>query len=448
MFWGAWIIIPVLAEIVPSIGSLFLLNRRFRTKKKGLKKPALYPEISLIVPVYNSQDTLYACIQSIHDSSYPTESIRVFLVNNKGKDDSFSVFARCQKDFPDLKMQWLNSEQGKSRAMNLALYNSEGKYIINLDSDGILEKNALTNLVDVFENDLSLNVMTGTILTQPELIEKTPGFWLRFVQKLEFMEYAQAFLAGRSYASMATGVYTLSGAFSAFRKQAMLKSRMYNTDTICEDTQITFQMRYLFKEHVEVCENALFFVDPIEGMNKLYTQRQRWQRGSLEVAKMFQDNGLKLHRIFTDVNVKTIVFDHTFALPRLIWYLATIYLLSVKYSGNALVYSTLLIYVLYVLVGIGYFLYAQAFMKVTPETRKYYWKHMGYVLLLPLFNFLVFFIRVAGIINSINSDSSWRTNSLTDEKNVFLKIIKQDFRKPLAFLDKLRTIFNNQGETG
>ena len=223
---------------------------------------------------------------------------------------------------------------------------------------------------------------------------------------------------------------------------------MYNTDTICEDTQITFQMRYLFKEHVEVCENALFFVDPIEGMNKLYTQRQRWQRGSLEVAKMFQDNGLKLHRIFTDVNVKTIVFDHTFALPRLIWYLATIYLLSVKYSGNALVYSTLLIYVLYVLVGIGYFLYAQAFMKVTPETRKYYWKHMGYVLLLPLFNFLVFFIRVAGIINSINSDSSWRTNSLTDEKNVFLKIIKQDFRKPLAFLEKLRTIFNNEEETG
>lgn len=73
---------------------------------------------------------------------------------------------------------------------------------------------------------------------------------------------------------------------------------------------------------------------------------------------------------------------------------------------------------------------------------------MGYVLLLPLFNFLVFFIRVAGIINSINSDSSWRTNSLTDEKNVFLKIIKQDFRKPLAFLEKLRTIFNNEEETG
>ena len=100
VFWGAWIIIPVLAEIIPSIGSLFLLNRRFRTKKKGLKKPALYPEISLIVPVYNSQDTLYACIQSIHDSSYPTESIRVFLVNNKGKGRQLFCVCQMPEGFP------------------------------------------------------------------------------------------------------------------------------------------------------------------------------------------------------------------------------------------------------------------------------------------------------------------------------------------------------------
>ena len=447
VFWGAWIIIPVLVEIIPSVGSLFLLNKRFFSKRKKTEKPVLYPEISLIVPVYNSQSTLYACIKSINDSSYPTKNIRVFLVNNQGTDDSFSVFAKCQRDFPDLRMQWLNSEQGKSRAMNLALYNSEGKYIINLDSDGILEKNALKNMVDVFESNLNLNVMTGSILTQPELIEETPSLFLRFVQKLEFMEYAQAFLAGRSYASITNGVYTLSGAFSAFRKQAMLKSRMYNTDTICEDTQITFQMRYIFKERVEVCENALFFVDPIESINKLYTQRQRWQRGSLEVAKMFQDKKFRLHRVFQDVNIKTIVFDHTFALPRLIWYLATIYLLSIQYSGYALVYSTLLIYVLYVVIGIGYFLYAQAFLKISPKTRRYYLMHFGYVLILPVFNFLVFFIRIAGIINSINSDSSWRTSNLTDEKHVFQEIVLKDLQKPLAFLKKLRAGFNVQDKT-
>ena len=86
---------------------------------------------------------------------------------------------------------------------------------------------------------------------------------------------------------------------------------MYNTDTVCEDTHITFQMRELQNERVEICENALFFVDPIESVNKLYVQRQRWQRGSLEVARMFLNKDFRLGRVLKDVNVKTLLYDHT-----------------------------------------------------------------------------------------------------------------------------------------
>ena len=320
LFWGGWIIIPFIMEIVPALGSVFLLIRRNLRHKKKRKEMKIYPEISLIIPVYNSADTLYGCIKSVNDSTYPNDKIRIFLVNNKGQDNSFAVYADCQKKFPDLLMQWLNAEQGKSRALNLALYNSDGKYIINLDSDGILEKNALVNLITRFEQDTDLNCMTGAILTIPEQIQAYKGFFPRLLRNLEFMEYAQAFLAGRSYASEMNAVYTLSGAFSAFRKSVVLKSWMYNTDTICEDTHITFQMKYRQNERVEVCEDAIFFVDPIEDMNKLYTQRQRWQRGSLEVAKMFMDKSFKVKNIFSNVSVKTLLYDHTFAFPRMIWY--------------------------------------------------------------------------------------------------------------------------------
>ena len=327
LFWGGWIIIPFIMEIVPAIGSVVLLIRRGMKYKKNRKEIKVYPEISLIIPVYNSADTLYQCIESIDKSSYPDDKIRIFLVNNKGQDNSFDVYAECQKKFPRLHMQWMNSEQGKSRALNLALYNSEGKYIINLDSDGLLEKNALVNMINRFEADTELNCMTGAILTVPEQIRKYKAGLPRLLRNLEFMEYAQAFLAGRSYASELNSVYTLSGAFSAFRKSAVLKSWMYNTDTICEDTHITFQMRYRQDERVEVCEDALFFVDPIESVNKLYTQRQRWQRGSLEVAKMFMDKNFKLRKFMSDISVKTLLYDHTFAFPRMIWYLALICLM-------------------------------------------------------------------------------------------------------------------------
>lgn len=445
VFWGAWILIPFIMEVVPAIGSFILLiRRRFRKYPKAAGN--FYPEISIIVPVYNSEDTLYNCIRSISESTYPSNKINVFLVNNQGQDDSFGQFARCQNEFPELRMQWLNAKQGKSRALNLALYNSDGKYIINIDSDGMLEPHALCNLVDRFEARTDLNCMTGSILTNPEDIKKYRSFWGRLLRKLEFMEYAQAFLAGRSYASETNSVYTLSGAFSAFRKSTILKSRLYNTDTICEDTQLTFQMRQIFGERVEVCENALFLVDPIEDFNKLYTQRQRWQRGSLEVAKLFMDKDFRLSSIFKNVNVKTLLYDHTFAFPRMIWYLAMLFLLFMHYSGKVLVISTAIIFAMYIVIGYFYFFTVKYYLKAAPDLRKFYVKNWPGIIILPFFNLVVFFIRLAGIINSIGTDSAWRTRSLSDEKSDFVKIIKTDVEKYNNLYDKIRRIVNNDNE--
>lgn len=442
IFWGGWILIPFLMEIIPALGSVILLVKRNKRRKVERAEIKVFPEISLIIPVYNSADTLFQCIESINNSTYPNNRIRIFLVNNKGQDNSFEVYADCQRKFPDLIMQWLNAEQGKSRALNLALYNSEGKYIINLDSDGVLEKNALVNMITKFESDTELNCMTGAILTMPELIMKYKHFFPRLLRNLEFMEYAQAFLAGRSYASEMNAVYTLSGAFSAFRKSAVLKSWMYNTDTICEDTHITFQMRYKQNERVEVCEDALFFVDPIEDVNKLYTQRQRWQRGSLEVAQMFMDKDFKVKNIFSNISVKTLMYDHTFAFPRLIWYLALICLMVMGYSGKVIVISTGIIFAMYTLIGYMYFATVLYFLNINKEVKKYYRNHWWCILFLPFFNFAVFFIRMAGIINSINTDSAWRTRNLTDERIAFTEVIKSDIQKPIRVIRKIKNVVN------
>ena len=306
----------------------------------------------------------------------------------------------------------------------------------------MLEKNALVNMITKFESDTELNCMTGAILTMPELIMKYKHFFPRLLRNLEFMEYAQAFLAGRSYASEMNAVYTLSGAFSAFRKSAVLKSWMYNTDTICEDTHITFQMRYKQNERVEVCEDALFFVDPIEDVNKLYTQRQRWQRGSLEVAQMFMDKDFKVKNIFSNISVKTLMYDHTFAFPRLIWYLALICLMVMGYSGKVIVISTGIIFAMYTLIGYMYFATVLYFLNINKEVKKYYRNHWWCILFLPFFNFAVFFIRMAGIINSINTDSAWRTRNLTDERIAFTEVIKSDIQKPIRVIRKIRNVVN------
>ena len=438
LFWSAWIIIPILAEVLP-----FIRNARTLYKKRKVNKlipePVQYPDLSVIIPVYNSSDTLYNCIKSIYDSTYDNSKLRIYLVNNMTKDDSFKVYTECQKEFPDLRMQWLNARQGKSRALNLALYNSTGKYIINIDSDGLLEPYALTNMIKLFEYDTSIGCMTGAILTDANAIGKYKKFFPRLLRKLEYMEYAQAFLAGRSYASENDEMYTLSGAFSAFRKSAVHRSFLYNTTTIAEDTHITFQMRENLNQKIRLCDNAIFVTDPIEGMDKLYTQRQRWQRGSLEVAKMFMDRGFSPVSILTNINVRTLIYDHTFAFPRLIWYIAMFCFLGMGVAINMTIFAMVIMTIVYVFVGYAYFNSIQKFLKEFPEIRSYYLRQWWVVLILPFFQLLVFFYRVMGIVNSINTTSAWKVMGLKEEREAFTKELKEVFHtlgKPIMALRK------------
>lgn len=450
LFWAAWIIIPFIMEMVPAIGNIIILFRKQHSKKRAdlgeaQKDVRFFPEITLMIPVYNSANTLEACIRSIDESDYPNDRINVYLINNQGQDNSFEVFCTCQRLFPDLIMQWLNAEQGKSKALNMALFNSKGKYIINIDSDGVLERSALRNLITKFESDSTIQVMTGAILIEPRLIEEYPWIFPKLLRKTEFMEYAQAFLAGRNYASETNSVYTLSGAFSAFRKSAVLSSHMYNTDTICEDTELTFQMRYNKKERVQICENAIFFVDPIDDMNKLYTQRQRWQRGSLEVSSMFLKDRMKVGKMFIDPTVRTLVYDHTFAFPRMIWYLALICLLFLNYSMKMVLFSVLILFLGYIIVGFFYYFSTVVFLRPFKEIQKYYKKQWYIVFVLPFFNLLVFFIRFAGIINSINTNSAWRTRNFTEEKEAFAGEFEKSIAKPRGLIGRIRTFVNRPG---
>lgn len=436
-FWAAWIIIPLLVEIVPAVGNFFILLFKRARPTKHIKLDFL-PNITLMIPVYNSGQTLYRCIQSIHESTYPDHLIEIMLVDNGSKDNSFSIFQQTQIDFPTLAMWWMTSKQGKSKALNKAIFNSTGKYIINIDSDGVLDEHALMNIVKKFETYPDVDCMTGVILIEPALIDCTESFFLKQFRKLEFMEYAQAFLAGRNFESQFNNIYTLSGAFSSFRKSVLLKTFLYNTNTICEDTHLTFQIRSILKKKVHLCNDAIFMVDPIDNINKFYTQRQRWQIGELEVSHMFLKDKLRrpLTGYFHNYVIRLLMTDHTFAFPRMIWYFVLIALGCMNYSFHNVAVACILIYLLYVFSSFLYYLNIISFLKGYPSIRRYYARKLPYIFAMPLFNLFAFFVRFAGIINSIRRKSSWKTLTFTEET----EMVKETIRKDFFFLPGLRRL--------
>ncbi|MBP3460115.1 MAG: putative glycosyltransferase, exosortase G system-associated [Lachnospiraceae bacterium] len=445
-FWAAWVIIPIIMEVIPTVADFFILLKKKVFQKKA-EKLTFLPEITLIVPVYNSADSLYRCIRSIYESDYDNDQIYILLVNNMSTDNSFEVFCRCQKEFPELTINWVNSKQGKSKALNLALFNSYGKYIIHIDSDGMLQKNALRNMVTKFEQNPQIHCMTGTIMTNPEMVDGTKGFFKRQFRKLEFFEYCQAFLAGRNFQSEFNNIFTLSGAFSAFRKSSILKTQLYNTDTVCEDTHVTFQIRDSRKEKVALCNNAIFFVDPIEDMNRLYIQRQRWQRGELEVMHMFMQKKMEpVKGFFSDFVIRLIMFDHTFAFPRMIWYFALICLGFINYPFSLIIQSVAVMYLLYVFATVLLYFCIILFLADFKDLRRYYARKWYLVFFLPLYNFLIFWFRFAGIINSVKGATTWRMRNFTEELEIAEDIIRHDFLWLTRLLEVLRKEVNIREE--
>lgn len=424
-FWITWALIPIVVEIIPSIVSTAKLMHRQRRMPK-LKAPQKWPWVTIIVPVYNSEDTLFDCIRSIDRQTYPKQAMQIILANNQSTDDSFGAYARAQDAFPNLFLRYVNTDKGKARALNAAIYESIGSYVINIDSDGLLEPNAVKNMVLRFESDNSIAAMTGAVLPQRQLVQQVSGWWHRLLAKNEYYEYAQAFLSGRTIESFRDQLFTMSGAFSAFRREVLMETFLYDTDTIGEDTDMTFQIRTRLGKKVVICANAIFYVEPISGFAELYTQRQRWQRGELEVAQNYMAQTASLRGFFKDFLVRRIMIDHMFTFPRMIWTFATLVLIAFGYSTLVVGLSYLLIYGLYVLVGVINFISVGILLKPYPAERRFYSRLWWLTLTLPIYMFLTGWIRLVGVINAMTTHATWRMRGFSEEWHQLIAVLRDD----------------------
>lgn len=442
VYWGVWLIIPLLWEIFIGIASAVVVF--FNSFKKRGAEFDYYPRVTILIPVYNSQSTLKACLKSIVDQNYPVDCIEVFLIDNGSIDGSFDIFEEFQGSHHELRIWWFNSSQGKSKALNKGIFASSGKYIINIDSDGCLERNAIRNVVGRFEANPEVACLTGVVLTDPALIEVTVNPILKAIRLCELYEYTESFLIGRNYQSIFNSMYTLAGAFSCFRRETLIRTQMYNSETLGEDTHMTFQIKKQKGGKLLMCENAFFYVDPIENPDKIYTQRQRWQRAELEVASLFTSDHIGgIVDFITKPAVRKLISDHTLTFPRMMWFFGMIYLYFINYPLELLVGANLLMYAVYLLNSFIYLCVSSRYLHEQRNTRQYILRHWYICLLLPVYRFIIFWVRVAGIINSMKTESKWRTQTFSEEVRTVRKGIRDNTAGRLPVLEQLRRLINN-----
>ena len=114
------------------------------------------PLISIIVPVFNAEKYLPRCIKSILEQTY--ENIELLLVNDGSEDRSSQIW----KDYAenDTRIKVIHKENGGvSSARNTGLDASDGDFIIFVDADDWIQKNAVELMMEAISREKSEVVM-------------------------------------------------------------------------------------------------------------------------------------------------------------------------------------------------------------------------------------------------------------------------------------------------
>ena len=126
--------------------------------------------ISIIIPIYNCENLLPRCLESIFAQSY--NDYEVLLVNDGSTDGTAMV---CNEYVAKSKGKFRYIEKkngGVSSARNIGLNNAKGEYICFIDADDYVHKDYLRCLYEA-GRELNVDLVMCTIVSNMQCVKET-----------------------------------------------------------------------------------------------------------------------------------------------------------------------------------------------------------------------------------------------------------------------------------
>ena len=110
----------------------------------------MFPRFSVIIPVYNAENTLRRCLDSLVQQSY--EDYEILLVNDGSADQSGQICESYAKEYPQIRF-FQKENGGVSTARNMGLDHASGEYILFVDSDDYVSNDYFHVLDEAVQSD-------------------------------------------------------------------------------------------------------------------------------------------------------------------------------------------------------------------------------------------------------------------------------------------------------
>jgi hyaluronan synthase len=180
-----------------------------RSRDRGME-----PHVAIVMPGFNEQEAIAGSLRSLLALDYPADKLEIVAVNDGSTDDTLAEMRAVAAE-ADGRVQVidLGVNQGKRAAMAAGIRATGAEIIAFVDSDSVLEPDALTRLVQGFADP-----KVGAICGHADVLNLRET-WLT---KMQAVRYFVAFRVVKAAESLFNAVTCCSGCFSAYRRKAIL----------------------------------------------------------------------------------------------------------------------------------------------------------------------------------------------------------------------------------
>ena len=222
--------------------------------------------VSAIVVNFNAEICIEECLEGIFGSNGNLQ-LEVIVVDNASTDESVAALKAAEKNHSNLKVIWNRVNIGFSRACNQALRDAQGKHILFLNPDCIVQENTLEELVTVLKQSENVG-MVGPLIVNPDGSEqagarrKVPTPWRSLMQTLNLGHLfpSRDFRLHKTpLPTEATPVDAISGAFMLVKYEALQQVGAMDKKYFmhCEDLDLAMRFKeadwqILFVPHAKV----------------------------------------------------------------------------------------------------------------------------------------------------------------------------------------------------
>jgi biofilm PGA synthesis N-glycosyltransferase PgaC len=263
---------------LPGFMNAFLLFSLLVEPRRKRRRLLRYPGISVLIAAYQEEEAIARTLQSVRDAGYQG-NIEIIVLDDGSADGTSAAVDHCRTALfsasPAIELRLIRFERnrGKAMALNAGLEQARHELVVTIDADTHLHPGSLAAIVDRLLSD-----PPGTVAVAGAVLVGNAGESL--IAGAQQWDYFHGIAAVKRMQSMYGGTLVAQGAFSIYRRRALLDAGGW-PDTVGEDIVLTWAL--LARATASATPRAR---SPGRTRRRpsgeLARQRKRWARGMIE----------------------------------------------------------------------------------------------------------------------------------------------------------------------